>query len=442
MEKHIGHRVPFPDVSNTRYGSHGHAAATILIYREHFLSFMDAIRDAKDRPGETNIEKNFSEALKDIPTLTELAVLSLYFITVSQPFMVHVRKNHNILRLREFFERKIMFLQNIINDPSLLTGDTISCKTALLDGEEWSETAAKLISVIQALKPTLPDLDNILAAFFRGAHQTFVERFSDEFREGSGIDTMTTVELDQLYFSATNDSNEGGLGSWRCGQARRPAESLQKFNASFLATRNDTESFMAHKLNDEGNQAYLRGTARDRDRSGHQKKIIEAQIRADEVKIRENRQKVANRAEKRDQTVAALLKTVSELAVTEEEVEQIKLKTDLNSQLDCYREIEKILMPADIAPLTREPADRHSGRDVQLETVPAKSKIKTNPERIHELKQAAGRFRAHGGTKEKATSMLFSCFKLPETVEIAYVNAATVVNHPGDALYISDDEDL
>jgi hypothetical protein len=83
MEQHIGYHVPFPDVSNTQYGSHGEAAATILMYRDHFLSFMAVIRDAKDKPGKTNIEKNFTAAIKDILTLIELCVLALYHITVS-----------------------------------------------------------------------------------------------------------------------------------------------------------------------------------------------------------------------------------------------------------------------------------------------------------------------------------------------------------------------
>ena len=68
MEQHIGYHISYLDVSNTQYGSHGEAAATIIIYRGHFLSFMEAICDAKDKPGETNIEKNFSVAIKDIPT--------------------------------------------------------------------------------------------------------------------------------------------------------------------------------------------------------------------------------------------------------------------------------------------------------------------------------------------------------------------------------------
>ena len=89
MQYHVGYRVPYPDVSNTRYGSHGEAAGTIIAYRQHFIDFMAFVRNAKDKPGETNIEKNFANALKDKPTVTELCVLALYNVNVSRPFMKH-----------------------------------------------------------------------------------------------------------------------------------------------------------------------------------------------------------------------------------------------------------------------------------------------------------------------------------------------------------------
>jgi len=57
MEYHIGYCVPYPDVGNTRYKSHREAAVTIIVYLEHFKNFMKHIHDAKDRPGEMNIEK-------------------------------------------------------------------------------------------------------------------------------------------------------------------------------------------------------------------------------------------------------------------------------------------------------------------------------------------------------------------------------------------------
>jgi hypothetical protein len=38
---------------------------------------MEWIRDSKDKPGFTNLEKNIYNGLRDVPTQTELAVLVL-----------------------------------------------------------------------------------------------------------------------------------------------------------------------------------------------------------------------------------------------------------------------------------------------------------------------------------------------------------------------------
>jgi len=162
-------------------------------------------------------------AIKDIPTLTKLCVLALYNIAVSQTFMQHVRKHDNILTLCEFFEKKALFLPSIIEELLLWTGDQISHQTGSLDGREWDEWSLRVLAAIKALKGQLPDLDNAVTSFMQGARETFVERFSDEFKEGGGIDKLTERELMTLYFLLTNDANEGGLGSWQHGQARRPA---------------------------------------------------------------------------------------------------------------------------------------------------------------------------------------------------------------------------
>ena len=71
----------------------------------------------------------------------------------------------------------------------------------------------------------------MIVFFVHGAQETFIERFSNEFKAEGDINGLSEEELDQLYFSSTNDENKGGLGSWRRGQGRRPAETLHTFNA-------------------------------------------------------------------------------------------------------------------------------------------------------------------------------------------------------------------
>ncbi|CAA7263684.1 unnamed protein product [Cyclocybe aegerita] len=215
MEVHVGYQVPYPDVSNTRYGSHGEAAATIVVYQDHFINFMDFVHDVKDKAGETNIEKNFADALKDIPTLTELCVLALYNICVSQPFMRHVRKHDNILQLESFFQKKETFLASMVANPEQWTNGNISHKEGCLDGKEWDEWVLVVIAAIGHFSPQLLDLNDTLVVFATGAQEAFIERFSDEFKSGSGIDTLTKEECKMLYFSSMNDVNSGGLGSWQ-----------------------------------------------------------------------------------------------------------------------------------------------------------------------------------------------------------------------------------
>jgi hypothetical protein len=376
MEYHIGKRVPFPDVSNTRYGSHGEAAATIIVYREHFVRFMEHVCAAKDKPVMTNIEKNFTNALTDIPTLTELCVLALYNIAVSRPFMSHVRSHENILQLEEFFKRKASFLDTIIQTPNFWTGNETTHENASLLGKEWCGWDRQVLTAVKELQPQLPDLNAAIVAFVTGARETFVGRFSDEFKKGNGIDELTPTERDTLYFASTNDANEGGLGSWRRGQVRRPAETLHKFNSSFMSKQNKTEDFMGVKLTNTEDDLYLMRVARKRDASGLQKKLKAAQIQADQEKVMENRQKEAKRDERLNTRAAILLETSKNLVLDGIDIDKLN-NDELNRQLDYHRDLEKKLPLAD-----------NGGA---IETVPLKSHMKLKHERVAELKKAVTR---------------------------------------------------
>jgi len=110
---------------------------------------------------------------------------------------------------------KAEFLQSIVRDLTIWTRDNVceTYETASLDRREWEEWEKRVLLAVQNLVLKLPDLHNAIATFVQGAHETFVEHFSDEFKAGSGIDSLTEAEIDRLYFSSTNDANEGGLGS-------------------------------------------------------------------------------------------------------------------------------------------------------------------------------------------------------------------------------------
>ena len=372
MEVNVGHRVPYPDVSNTHYGSHGEAAGTIISFHNHFLLFMESVRDGKQKPSETNIEKNFTNALKDPATLTELCVLALYNVNVSRPFMQYVRSHDNILELENFFQKKVDFLQSVINNPQLWISQDFSHQVSSLNGQKWDKWCLKVMESARNFAPQLQDLENAILAFVKGARDTFVDKFSDEFKKGGDIDKMTPEERHALFFSSTNDINEGSLGRWRLGQRRRPAETLHKFNATFTSTQNGTEAFIAQKLTKE-DHTYMRQKARKRDADGQQKKLKMAQIKADEEKANENRVKEAHRKEKGKTRAAVILETGKNLALTDAKIDGLSVE-NLNRQLDFHRE-----------------AVKNSPTDVGNEKVPLKSHMKNKQDRVRELKKAVAR---------------------------------------------------
>ena len=383
MEVNVGHRVPYPDVSNTRYGSHGEAAGTIISFHSHFLLFMESVRDGKQKPGETNIEKNFTNALKDPATLTELCVLALYNVNVSRPFMQYVRSHHNILEFKDFFQKKVDFLQSVINHPQLWVSQDFSYQVSSLNGQEWDKYCTKVMESARKLAPQLQDLENAISAFVKGARDTFVDKFSDEFKEGGDIDKMTPEERQTLFFSSNNDINEGSLGRFRLGQRRRPAETLHKFNAAFMSAQNGTESFIVQKLTEE-DHTYMRRKARERDANGLQKKMKMAQIKADEEKAKENRVKEAHRKEKGKTRAAIILETGKNLALTDAEIDGLSVE-NLNRQLDFHREAEK-----------KSPT-------VTAEKIPLKSHMKNKQDRVRELKKAVARHALCHGSSNLST---------------------------------------
>jgi hypothetical protein len=189
---------------------------------------------------------------------------------------------------------------------------------------------------------------------------------------------LTAEELETLYFSSTNDANEGGLGSWRRGQTRRPAETLQKFNASFVSQQNNTVTFMTHKLNTDEDQVYLMRSARQRDASGSQKKLKLAQIEADQEKVAENVRKEAKRDERRDIRASILLDTSKQLVLVGADIDRLG-NEELNKQLDYHRELEKLV-----------------SKSSQAAQVPLKTHMKLKADRVLELKKALTRYQLRG----------------------------------------------
>lgn len=419
MEKHVGLCVPYPDVSNTRYGTHGEAAATLVVYRAHFICFMEFVRDAKDRPGLTNIEKNFLNALSDGATFTELCVLALYYVNVSRPFMRHVRQHDNLLKLGPFFQKKRDFIHAICEDPTRWTQRAITSDEShsfgTLDGCERDEWATLVMKMIHSQLHIIPHLETAIKAFMRGAWKTFAERFSDEFLEGGDIDKLSLEERERLFFPSTNDVNEGALGSWRLGQRRRPRETIHKFTAAFTSRQNSTEDFHQQLLNTEEDEAYLRKQARVRDTQKLQKQVKETQMKADAEKVLENHQKDLVRKEKRTKAAANITATGRHLVLDDAAIERLKLP-EINRQLDWHRDNEiRKQEVLDLPENVRVPLKTHMGN---------------KPDRVLILKKAVVRYQEFAELRQASDNIL----EANEDVEMAEPSGE-------DSFYQSDYDD-
>jgi hypothetical protein len=345
-----------------------------LIHRAGFVVFMQHVHDAKETPGHTNIEKNFSNALTDIPTLTELATLALYNVAISWPFMSYVRWHHNLLDLEPFFQRKKDLLASIIAAPTVWSKPGSPPQSVYLGEGNPEPRAIQGLAAVHNLAPRLPHLDDAIVAFVTRARETFVERFSEEFKEGGDISALTKAEREELFFPSMNDVNEGALGAWRQAQHRRVSETLHKFNSSKQASLNGTEEFITHVLTEDDDHLHLRRAARLRDQSGIPAQLKRAQIEADKKKAEKNQLARQAREEGRKKKEAAIMETSKNLVLDDAVIERLSVK-ELNRQLDFHRDAEKSLnLPQDIR-------------------VPGVSLMKSKPVRVSKLKMAVARYK-------------------------------------------------
>jgi hypothetical protein len=208
--------VYFPDTSNTRYQCHTNAAAEIIRHRELYLDFLAFLAATKtSTPGGLNhMEKNIQSGITDRSTLTELIVLTLYGEAVSTPFARFLRssEDRNGLDLGPDYDRFKQHIQNIIDHPDLLISPNIDAAAGSPDGLPWED--ANVIHKIEEIHPSYPDLNGALVAFFQGALDK-LEKFTEEFKEGSPLSKATPEERWLAFRRPTNDRNEGALGLLR-----------------------------------------------------------------------------------------------------------------------------------------------------------------------------------------------------------------------------------
>ncbi|KAG8709460.1 hypothetical protein FRC09_000664 [Ceratobasidium sp. 395] len=293
FKKTFGYSSRFLDTSNTGYRSYCDAATELILHTETYVQLLEAIRDSKCTPGFTNIEANVYCGLQDTSTLTELAILSLYALSVGRPYMRKVRSGSlNALELGSFHNQVKAHCRAIIQNPELLLSPEALATTGTLDGESWDRP--EVIYRVTYLASRLPSIRLLLVAFFEGALGTW-ERFTTEFDNDSIISQATPKQRQSAWMTPTNDISEGALGQWRQMLRRAPNMTDDQCNAQVMLQKNNTYEWSQRTLTDD-DEAYIRHEARSLDASGANQKIHEAFTMALEERAAATRVHKANAA--------------------------------------------------------------------------------------------------------------------------------------------------
>lgn len=154
--------------------------------------------------------------------------------------------------------------------------------------------------------PDLPHFRELLIAFLMGARETW-KRFTSEFAPGGLIDEATAEEKELAWMPATNDVNEGALGSFRVLMRRQPQLTLLGHNALAMYFRNDTEAFMAEKFTEKEDYQYLHAL-------GRQPQVDQRKLMKEHVQFRADHQK--RKVDKREKQGQRNQETAARLAST------------------------------------------------------------------------------------------------------------------------------
>jgi len=259
---HVGTPFTFPDTSNNRFQSYCDAAAALILHKNDFIAFLEHLRINKKNSTLNHLETNLWNTLHCPSTMSELAVLAIYAETVSYPYMkaICTSGEKNMLDLGPLHSRVYNHIENIIDDPAILVGKNATYKSGSLDGKSYQNPA--VVQTILESTTELPHFLELLIAFLRGAAGTW-ERFTSEFAPGGLIDKATTEEKDLAWLPATNDENEGALGSFRVLMRQQPQLTLLSHNALAMFFRNNTQAFMEAKFTEEEDYRYLHKLGRE-----------------------------------------------------------------------------------------------------------------------------------------------------------------------------------
>jgi hypothetical protein len=245
-----GASTKFPDTSSIRYQSYCRAAAELLAYLHHYQAFLLAIKDKKKDRRLNHMEQNLQNALHDIPTQTELAVLALFGIFIMEPYIAYVRGSGltetNVLNLGPLHTNLVDHIQKLIDNPGLVLSPDTADEAEFLTQASWREN--KAVTAIHSMVADLPHIRSVLVCFLEGSRETFT-RFCEEFKEGGSIDTLTASERESAWMPGTNDVNEGALGRVvRINRRNKPTQTMHQNIAQAKFSYNNTQQFMDNEF--------------------------------------------------------------------------------------------------------------------------------------------------------------------------------------------------
>jgi hypothetical protein len=188
------------------------------------------------------------DALNDSPTLTEMAVLSIYHLFIAIPYTRRVRQPEevalNAISPGPLHAEIRDHCQQLVENPELILDfDPDKYQLATFD----RNLVARDDIMVETKKlhdcGKLPCLRQMLTRFLEGAKATWI-RFSSEFAPGGLIDGLNDAEKGRIWLPATNNINEGTLGSFIKHMRENPTAALATHNGLAMFKHNKTQAFM------------------------------------------------------------------------------------------------------------------------------------------------------------------------------------------------------
>jgi hypothetical protein len=200
------------------------------------------------------MESNLYKTPQDIPTLTELAVFALYFISVCLPYLKHVQGDTgaSALDLSFLHDDVKSHCVAIIDNPGLLLDNDATHTFGCLFSDVWEQPEA--FYAVHALMPQLPHI--------KGALTTW-ECFTPEFSADGIVTTATTAECAKARMPTTNDANKDAFGEFRVAKRKWPNLTLVQYNSRKMYARNNTGKYILQSFNTSEKYAFLRKSAQE-----------------------------------------------------------------------------------------------------------------------------------------------------------------------------------